>query len=228
MRGLTTGLLACCLASLVASPVVAEEPSPAPPPWFGGRVEIPEHGYAVTIPEDWAAFDMTADDETQTQVISRVFGAALQDLMPSELAAMRAIGAKSAFLVAGGFDAAGDWVLEATVESRNSCLVSSVGIPGPLAIGQLEEAAAAFQEMLATAGAGDPLASTPTVVDLLAGTTIAVDLSYELDHGPVSGTVYLVASDQTLLFTICGAPDPPDDRWLSIAESIEFLPEEER
>jgi len=61
MRRLTIALLAACLLGTSTVPALAQETSP--PPWFGGRVEMPEHGFAVTIPEDWMAFDLGADTE---------------------------------------------------------------------------------------------------------------------------------------------------------------------
>ena len=33
----------------------------SPPPWLGGRVELPEQGFAVTLPDDWAGFDTEVD-----------------------------------------------------------------------------------------------------------------------------------------------------------------------
>ena len=61
--GLLTGLLALTLGT----GVVAQSPSPEPPPWFGGRVEMPEHGVAVTFPDDLVAFDLTEDIGAQVE-----------------------------------------------------------------------------------------------------------------------------------------------------------------
>ena len=63
--GLLTGLLVLALGS----GVVAQEPSPEPPPWFGGRVEMPENGFAVTVPDGWIAFDLEGDVVAQVEAV---------------------------------------------------------------------------------------------------------------------------------------------------------------
>jgi hypothetical protein len=69
MRPLTIALLATCLLGASAVPAIAQDVSP--PPWFGGRVEMPSEGIAVTIPDDWVAIDMGADVESQLARVGR-------------------------------------------------------------------------------------------------------------------------------------------------------------
>ena len=57
--GKRTGLLAGLLVAALGSGVVAQ--SPSSPPWFGGRVEMPGHGFAWTLPDGWVGFDPSAD-----------------------------------------------------------------------------------------------------------------------------------------------------------------------
>lgn len=45
------------------------EPSSAPP-WFGGRVEVPEAGFAATFPEDWVVEIVEEDSDTAILVVS--------------------------------------------------------------------------------------------------------------------------------------------------------------
>jgi hypothetical protein len=47
--GKRVGILAGLLVLVLGSGVAAQEPSPEPPPWFGGRVEMPEARW-VTSP----------------------------------------------------------------------------------------------------------------------------------------------------------------------------------
>jgi hypothetical protein len=214
--GKRVGLLAGLLVLALGSGTVAQSPSPEPPPWLGGRVEMPEHGFAITLRDGWVAVDMTADEEAQTQAVSSMFGDDFADVLPSMFAEARANHTALAFFPPGGWGAAGDWVADAAFEF---CGVGSTGISEPLATSRLAAVAAAL---------GGPSSGTPTVVGLPAGTAIAVDFPGTLDDGlAVSATAYFVANDRTLLIASCVAPDPPQDRWLSIAESVEFLPAEE-
>jgi hypothetical protein len=72
MRRLTITVLAACLLGVGATPAIAQESSS--PPWFGGRVEMPEHGVAITIPDDWIAFDLTADTDEQVDIVYQLMG----------------------------------------------------------------------------------------------------------------------------------------------------------
>ncbi len=69
--------------------------------------------------------------------------------------------------------------------------------------------------------------------ELPAGRAIRFIADYALDDGLVEGydaryaTTYILTDGRVLLFLGCWAPERPDDDWLSIAETIEFLPAEE-
>lgn len=54
-------------ADAVATPAMPQEPSP--PPWFGGRVEMPEYGFAVTVPDGWIAFDLEGRVVAQVEAV---------------------------------------------------------------------------------------------------------------------------------------------------------------
>lgn len=67
--------------------------------------------------------------------------------------------------------------------------------------------------------------SATATLDLPAGPAIRVD-----DLEPETGwsrSVYLLTSGSSYYSLTCFGPDPPDDRWLSIAETSEFLPAED-
>ena len=59
MREALAGLLGATSTLTLESGTLAQ--SPSPPPWLGGRVEMPEHGFAITLPGDWVGLDTAAD-----------------------------------------------------------------------------------------------------------------------------------------------------------------------
>ena len=88
--GKRVGLLAGLLVLALSSGAVAQEPSPEPPPWFGGRVEMPEHGFAVTLPDDWVAFVPGADIQAQVDALESQIGGGhtyLRGLLPAAVEA---------------------------------------------------------------------------------------------------------------------------------------------
>jgi hypothetical protein len=48
----------------------ASQPEPSAPPWFGGRVEMPKNGFALTLPDGWVAFDLSGDLDRQADAAS--------------------------------------------------------------------------------------------------------------------------------------------------------------
>jgi hypothetical protein len=81
---------------------------------------------------------------------------------------------------------------------------------------------------------GEPMPVIETSeIELPAGRAVRFIADYALDDDLVEGydaryaTTYILTDSHTLLFLGCWAPERPDDDWLSIAESIEFLPEEQ-
>ena len=67
-------------------------------------------------------------------------------------------------------------------------------------------------------------AATSTALRLPAGDAIRIDL--ELPDTGSSSVVYLLTDGTNFYGLMCRAPDAPEDRWLSVAETIEFLPVE--
>jgi hypothetical protein len=48
----------------------ASQPEPSAPPWFGGRVEVPEAGFAATFPEGWVVEIVEEDSDTAILVVA--------------------------------------------------------------------------------------------------------------------------------------------------------------
>ena len=59
MRRAMIALLATCLLGATASAVLAQSPAPF---GLGGRVEVPEAGYALTLPDGWAYLRPAMED----------------------------------------------------------------------------------------------------------------------------------------------------------------------
>ena len=55
----------------------------------------------------------------------------------------------------------------------------------------------------------------------------AIRIDAEVPEEGFSGSWYLLTDGTNFYGLICGAPDLPEDRWLSVAETFEFLPTEE-
>ena len=62
------------------------------------------------------------------------------------------------------------------------------------------------------------------LMDLPSGKTACIDMLF--DNG-LDNRDYIFTDMKTWFSLSCGAVDPPDDRWLSIAETFEFLPTDE-
>jgi hypothetical protein len=70
-----------------------------------------------------------------------------------------------------------------------------------------------------------PGGATVTDVALPAGEAKRIDAS-QLEEGwtsPSEQSYYLLVRDSRFYDIVCMSDDPPEDRWLSIAESFEFL-----
>jgi len=70
---------------------------------------------------------------------------------------------------------------------------------------------------------GDADRSGITYLELPAGQAAHMDVSDEATHL----SIYLLREGNTFYRISCAGDEPPEDRWRSIAESFEWLPEEE-
>ena len=203
-------MLAGLLVSALGSGTLAQSPSPEPPPWFGGRVEMPEHGFAVTLPDDWVAFDTAGDTESQLEAASGFLGTSGWPVEDTELV--------DAFASAA---ASGGGLVLAHAASTSKCQVrASRGAAVPVE---------GYAELMYGAMVAEPRArdvEPPQRIDLPGGPAYLVRGSRQPDPGvdewgSMSG--YLLATDEVVLVLGCTTDDAsPDDDWLSIAESIEL------
>jgi hypothetical protein len=158
---------------------------------LNGRVEVPEHGFAVTFPDDWDVNPLGAPD----------YGEADPALGPSS--------------VLYAWDGPSDDD-EAT---RCDMWVDASTRPSVTLAAYAEQRIRGFERNRDITGTYAP-------VTLPAGrgmrTTLAYDYEFVLGH-----TEYILAKDGVFYTFACIGEDPPDDRWRSIAQTIEFLPAEE-
>ena len=208
--GMRTGLLAGMLVLALGSGVVAQESSP--PPWIGGRGEMPEHGFAVTLPDGWVGFDVSGDIESQ-------LGVALDVLDPDLWST------DEAGWIDGFAEQASDdvplWSAHAT--STNRCeLGRSDHLP-------FAEVANYYLEWYLDHP--DRRDVEPRLIDVPTGTAYHIRMTHWdgpdwPEWWPMS--TYLLDADGVVFDVSCWSHEArPDDDWLSIAETFEVLPVEE-
>ena len=207
------GLLAGLLVLVLSSGAVAQSSSPEPPPWFGGRVEMPEHGFALTVPNGWVAFDLTTDIASQLKAASDTIDPAVWSVDEADLETWLAASA-----------AAGMQLWLRPVADMDLCLMSTP----PYSLASAEDAA---QRMYETE-VDDPgvrNVERPRRIEISAGPAYLTRLSREDSPGAwwPSAEYWLSADDVVLLVFCTTDAVRPDDDWLSMVESIEFLPAEE-
>ena len=214
--GKRVGLLAGLLVLSLGSGVVAQ-PSPEPPPWFGGRVEMPEHGFAVTVPDGWVAFDLAAD-------LGRQVDAALERSDPG----VAALYGDGQALRASLDNADTDDLVMADLAAGPSC---AVGVWPTLGVDVRDYAEFIHDDWVDRFDGFEVDVGPPVAVDIPAGPAFVMDITLP-DTGQERGRViakgWVDGGDRnTRLSLNCFGGARPEDDWLSIAETIEFLPAEE-
>jgi hypothetical protein len=188
-------------------PVTAQSPPPDPV-GFGGRVEVPQAGFALTFPEDWVWMrhplpDVDAAVEALAGVMEPAEADGYRDLLAMVSEAAPVVGTL-------GF-------------GRDTCWVQ-VREWGQ----SLSDLAAMMQEWYEAEEGYTGVTSTG--VTTRAGETIRIDYRFSNEDASTEQTQYLYAQgpEGLVVHTLtCAAEDPPEDRWLSIAETFEFLSEQE-
>jgi hypothetical protein len=209
MRRLVMTLLVAVLLGVGGSPaVVAQSPSPGPV-GVGGRVELPEYGFALTFPEDWAWVRYSSEDSDS--VIAQ-----LVDITSPEFVAQNEV-------VFEEVDA--EMPLVGRAASRGgSCSVTV--LPTDLTIDAIASNYVTWIE-----GQPDSFPDGAMVTDVALPAIEAkrIDMSYTEEgwQKPMPTSYYLFTRGSRGYVLACMADDPPDDRWLSIADMFEFLPAEE-
>jgi hypothetical protein len=216
MRRLGTALInILSLTGMAAGVVDAQSPSPEPPPWFGGRVEMPEHGFAVTVPDGWAAFASSGDPVEQARN-----AAALIDPGASEEGIDLLAQALRARQLAGG----PLWMYELEAGSLTLPMWGcTVGVdPGGSVVPR--DAAGLTHARLSSTDGVEGLTPVESLA-LPAGP--AARFSFRLSLDGLSYATYVGSGESSFFLFACSAETPPDDLWLSLAETFEFLPAEE-
>ena len=203
MRVLMAAMLIGCLLGVGTSTALSQ----SSPPWFGGRIELPEHGFAWTLPEGWIGLDPSADIDAQIDAAlagSDATDGPARAILRRELDQARAGGAQ---LVARDLEAS--WC---------TLLV----LPSTLGLDEVEA------EVIPVLTGNDRMAGVvgPDRLELPAGPASVVSWSSPPDtESGLSWSVtgYLFVDGSRLGYLSCGAPEAPPDRWLSVAETFQFI-----
>jgi hypothetical protein len=181
---------------------------------YGGRVEVPDSGVALTLPDDWVYLFTTPE------MLEFMFGyvGEMED-DPLILDQMEFAQDEVSFtLLAYGPARAG-------IEVPETCTLATLApadFPGPEALGL-------WVATELTTFANEEPAERPSVdyVELPVGRVARLDYDTDDWAGQTSTTCYLVPGDDSQHWLSFVGAERPEDRWLSIAETIEFLPPEE-
>ena len=199
------------LASLVgisaAAPALAQEEGP-PESGLGGRIELPEAGFALTVPDDWVAIVPSSAD---IDVIIENLGT-IDPEMATTVENALAGGVGFSLLAFGDVDADSGF--------RENCNVIDGAADG-VSLGVIVESeAAAFADL------GDRLASGPDVsmLQLPAGEVARIDYGLTYPTLETAHAAYYFSDGATLHLLTCTDTERAEDDWLSIAETYETLP----
>ena len=201
-------LLASLLSTGAIAPTLGQEPG-ATDAVLGGRIELPEAGYALTVPDDWVAIGPSLEDIDD---IVETLEAIDPELATTVEDALAGGGVGFSLLAFGHLDAERGF--------RENCNVIDGAADGTslsvIAAGE----AAAFAEM------GDRLASGPDVsmLELPAGKVARIDYGLRYPNLDTAHAAYYFSDGTTLHLLTCTGLERAEDDWLSIAETFEILP----
>ncbi len=198
---------AALLALGTGGPVGAQD-GELDPIGFGGRVEVAEVGYALTFPEDWVYVYPSATDVSEVMDLASEAVPALATTI--EAALQQGLGLS---LMAFG-DVDQD---RGFAENCNVLDAPAGGVPLSLAVAA---------ETAAYARLGDQLASGPdvTMLELPAGEAARIDYGLRFPGYETLHAAYFFSDGSVFFVLTCTDLERPDDDWLSIAETFEFLP----
>jgi len=179
--GKRVGLLAGLLVLVLGSGVVAQEASPSPGTGVQ-RVEVPEAGVALTVPDDW-------DVDTPMQ---EMFLGVVQ-------------------------------VLVATRPGSGGCWIGLA--PNFNAMGLRDFADVVM--LVFKLNSNYEVAEEMADVSLPAGAALRAYMVQHFPEGDLHQAPYILAAPKDFAFLNCIGYARPDDDWLSIAETFEFLPTDE-
>ncbi len=209
MRRSMIALPATCLLILATSAVLAQSPAPF---GLGGRIEVPEEGYALTLPDGWAYLRPATEN-------AEALGAFIEAELGDPDLAMRLVTLAAAMRP-------DDIMLLGMVPGHGNCYVGSSPSNG-LALDSLVAA-----DLPMPVALGDFTRSEPAVtyLTLPAGAAARIDVSEDAASAPSGHTEtseYVMTDGLNQWRLTCSGLERPDDDWLSIAETFEWLPIEE-
>jgi len=205
-RFATALVLASMVGIVAAAPSLAQEGLPEP--GLGGRIELPEAGFALTVPDDWVAIvPSSADIDGIIENLGTI-----DPEMATTVENALAGGAGFSLLAFGDIDADSGF--------RENCNVIDGASDGASLGVIVESEAAAFADL------GDRLASGPDVsmLQLPAGEVARIDYGLTYPTLETAHAAYYFSDGATLHLLTCTDTERAEDDWLSIAETFEALP----
>jgi hypothetical protein len=124
-----------------------------------------------------------------------------------------------------------DWVVEVGPIMSDAALSAEAPSGGSCGVvlqdgsrwSNLDDAAEFFVTVMRDFG--PTVEATSTALRLPVGDAVRIDM--EIPEERADSASYMLTDGTTFYILMCEAfPDPPEDRWLSVAETFEFLPEE--
>jgi hypothetical protein len=223
MRRLTVAFLVGSLLGIgVSSGVVAQSQAPETatevgPVVLGGRIEVPPAGFALTMPEGWYAFDlsdpdliaeMEAFDAVTAGMATTMKSISLENMQPDVAEAYPQL--RMALLAFAPLDGP---------TAGESC----VAYVEPFASESLDLMVA--QQMMSMRAMLDLAADLePEFIDLPTGRAGMLEYALPSPAGvELERTLFMLLHDGQAYSMTCGDATRHADRWLSIAESFEFL-----
>jgi hypothetical protein len=208
MRRLSLALLAAFLMSVSAVVATAQTSLPSPDiVGVGGRVAVPEYGFALTFPDDWVWVRSSSEDFEAVM-------AQLGSLTSSEFVAEHEDGFRK---VGPGMP-----LLGGALNQGGGC---GVVVLGSMELG-LDAATADLVARMEAQPDTFPAGTTVSDVALPAGEAKRIDGRQvtEVVEAPTDFSLYLATDGSRSYLIRCAAVSPPDDAWLFVAETFEFLP----
>lgn len=205
MRRTTVAFMVLASVAIPATSV-AQEASPDDAVGIGGRVEVPEAGYALTLPPDWLHIRPTRAD---MDVILAQVETIVPDLGPAVEAALA--GGLGLSLIAFGDD--------------NEGLPGSCTVLDRAADGRSVDAIAA-EEVTKLGALAEIIVSGPEValIELPAGRTARLDVGLRLPEIEVESSTYILVDRDWIHVLTCTDDVRPDDAWAGIVETFEPVP----
>jgi hypothetical protein len=190
------------------------------------RIEVPEHGFAITVPGDWPEWGRGQVGFTLMPLRMLDGSSGTSDWLVDEIARDSSMDPElvQAWVEAGqasGSALLGAWWSEPPTEAHvlPDGMWSVHVVPWEGAT--LEQIRSQWVE----SESSSERARDTGLIQLPSGAALLVH-----EDGPdayQTSTYYLTDGASVLMF-MASSSDPPDDRWLSFAETLEFLPQEDQ